>query len=287
MATTWEFRLLAADPENARRAATETFREVDRLERLLSRFVEGSDVWCLNRLPRGEHRRIGDETAACLARAVELQAITDGAFHPGLGSVMDIVRGENTAQDWRATLAAAEDGCLAIDDEHGVVACLEPGFQLDLGAIGKGFTLDFITHMLAEWEIDSALLSAGGSSLLAWGREPWNVRLLGDAIRPDVTLKNIAIGSSGLSVQGDHIVDARRQTRETQHRRAWAFCARAADADALSTAAMVMSADEITAAQQRLDEPSVIVLETVAEGRLAKRIHAQPAGFATALGLTE
>lgn len=285
MATTWEFRVEAEDPEIARRAAVEAFREVDRLERLLSRFVEGSDVWCLNHLQRGGQRRIGDETHACLMRAMEMQEITSGAFDAGLGGVMDAVRKESP--DWKQSLAALGEGCLALDDAQPIVACVEPGFQLDLGAIGKGFALDWARRVLAEWEITSALLSAGGSSILCIGEQPWPIRMLGDFLRTDISLREAAVGSSGKSVKGDHIVDTRRQTRQTLHHRAWAFCTNAADADALSTAAMVMDEAEIGETLRRYAQPAVIVLETIEQSCLVKRIYSEHPDFAAAIGVRE
>ena len=281
MATTWEIQLPAEDRAYAQQAATEAFREVDRLERLLSRFQEGGEIWCVNHLRTGEQLQLSEETHECLLRALRMHEVSNGAFHPGLGGVMDRVRAND---DWSQELGALERGCLALDDHSPLVACVAEGFQTDLGAIGKGYALDRLKVLLNEWGFSQMMLNAGGSSLLGAGMS-WELRLLGDSIRPMIQLKDMAVGSSGTSVQGQHIVDARHGKREARHHRSWAFHREAAYADALSTAALLMESDEIKQMQAALGEPSVVLLETMEGNRLTKRLHASTDDLARELGL--
>lgn len=281
MATTWDIRLPADDRAYARQAATEAFREVDRLERLLSRFQEGGEIWCVNHLRTGEQLQVSEETHECLLRAMRVHEISGGAFHPGLGGVMDCVRDQG---DWKEAIGTLDQGCLVVDEEHPVVACVAEGFRVDLGAIGKGYTLDWLKTLLIEWGMTDMLLNAGGSSLLGAGR-PWELRLLGDSIRPMIKLHDMAVGSSGTSVQGQHIVDIRRGARQSRHHRSWCFHHEAACADALSTAAMLMEPGEIDRMISDLKEPCVILLETLAGHQLSKQLHASSEEMARELGL--
>lgn len=281
MATLWEIRLPAEEEPYARQAAAEAFREVERMENLLSRFREGGDVWCLNHLPAGGELQLSEETAACLTRALEIQTLTNGAFHPGLGGVMDRVR---AGESWEQSLTEINTGCLELAEDSTLVRCTQEGMRLDLGAIGKGFTLERVHALLVEWGFSAMLLSAGGSSVLAAG-QPWEMRLRGDSIRPTVTLRDLAVGSSGSSVQGQHIIDVRRGTRETAHLRSWAICERAADADALSTATLQMEADEIEQTLAAFGAPCVIVLETFQDNRIVRRQFSSSESFAAGIGL--
>ncbi len=94
-----------------------------------------------------------------------------------------------------------------------------------------------------------------------------------------IQLQDMAVGSSGTSVQGQHIVDTRRGTREARHHRSWAFHQEAASADALSTAALLMESAEIEQMLATLAEPCVVLLETMEGNRLTKRLHASGKTF--------
>jgi len=281
MATTWEIRLPSEDQAYARQAAAEAFREVDRIERLLSRFQEGGEIWCVNHLRTGGQLQISEETHECLLRAMKMHEVSGGAFHPGMGGVMDRVRAE---EDWSPELRVLDQGCLVVDEQDPVVACAAEGFQIDLGAIGKGYALDRLRILLEEWGFSRMLLNAGGSSLLGIG-QAWELRLLGDSIRPIIKLQDVAVGSSGTSVQGRHIVDPRRGVREARHHRSWAFHHEAAYSDALSTAAMLMEPEEIARMLADLAEPCVVLLETREGNRLVKRLHVSSDELARDLGL--
>jgi len=77
------FELLVAGEKEiyARSAAQAFFKEIDRLERLFSRFDPGSEISMINRLQPGETLPIGIETYECLKTSFELMVSTGGAFN--------------------------------------------------------------------------------------------------------------------------------------------------------------------------------------------------------------
>ena len=119
--------------------------------------------------------------------------------------------------------------------------------------------------LLREWEIASALLCASTSTLLALdpppGEEGWAAQIGPDAAPQRLKLANRALSASGLAVKGSHIIDTRTGGPAAGRFRAWAVAPTAlrqaqggvslsnaaALADALSTAFMVMSDEEIRA----------------------------------------
>ncbi|WP_438479254.1 FAD:protein FMN transferase [Oleiharenicola lentus] len=229
MATTFQIVIEGATPDYARQASAAAFRELDRLESELSRFVESSDIARINRLGQEAECIIGDDALRCLLDAAQLSALTNRAFDPtylspSSGNVTD------------APL-------FALDPENHLVRSLTPKLTLDLGAFGKGYALDRMGEILAEWEIPRACLQAGGSSVLAVGAASWPM-----TIGPRTAqLRNEATSASGLDVQGAHIADPRRRTAATRARRVWSFASTAAESDALSTAFFVMSDAEVAA----------------------------------------
>jgi thiamine biosynthesis lipoprotein len=122
---------------------------------------------------------------------------------------------------------------------------------IDLGAVGKGYALDQCVQLLAERKISNALLNAGDSTVLGLGappsREGWPVTAGNRELR-EVVLKNNALSGSGFHVKGAHIINPRTK-RPVPFRgdRVWALAPTAALSDAVSTAFMVMSREEIEA----------------------------------------
>ena len=72
MATYFEIIIAGHEHEYARQASAAAFRELDRLENTLSRFIEFSDISRANRLARGESTTIGHDTLECLLIAADV-----------------------------------------------------------------------------------------------------------------------------------------------------------------------------------------------------------------------
>lgn len=238
MATWFEIRIACEDAAYAAQAAQEAFSLIDRLEALLSRYREDSEICQLGRLAPGECMRLAPETAACLRQAAELSALTGGAFDPALGHLRaapGIAADESTPR-----------GRLLLDPQQPLASAEGGPVHLDLGAIGKGFALDLAAQQLREWDLPRAMLVAGGSSLLALdppaGATGWEVGL---SARQSIWIANSALGASGASVKGAHILDPRDGSPAHGYARTWACAQSAAAADALSTAAMLLERDEL------------------------------------------
>jgi len=276
MNTVFEFRIRHADADYARQAAQAAFAEVGRLETNLSRFAEGGDVWRINHAGDGETVVISEECHACLREAVLMAAATQGAFDVSVGEAADLAKQHEAngvngtrkapAARLRAALRRSANALVSLSEDALAVHVRRSGLSIDLGAIGKGFALDRARALLAEWEIKNALLSAGGSSVLAFGtdspgRGGWVVNIAGDKRKTPVTLRDCALGGSGTSEMGRHIIDPRRGGQNYTHARTWALAPTAAAADALSTACMTMTPEEIAPALRGLGKGHAVITE--------------------------
>lgn len=240
MAADWEILVEESVGRYGIDAAREAFREVDRLEKLLSRFVPSSDVSRLAAAGPGDRMRVAPDTAEVLLLARRLRDETLGAFDPGYQG--------------RASGGPSLDDVL-IDPGSCVVELPRGGARLDLGAIGKGYAVDAAVGVLAEWDIPAALVQAGESTAFGMGRladgRRWTIgltdgerdyRQLGVA-----ELADCALSGSGIQEQGRHIVDPRTGERIEKWPAAWSCAPSACIADALSTAFILLGAEEVDA----------------------------------------
>jgi thiamine biosynthesis lipoprotein len=237
MATYFEITVAGHPEAYARQAAAAAFRELDRLEGELSRFVESSDIARANRLAFGKEIAIGDDALECLLLAAGVAESTRHAFDPAYGS------------ERRPELPEGAPAFL-LDPASHVLTSRSSRLHLDLGAVGKGYALDRLAGVLAEWGAESALLNSGGSTALALDQQPesgWPVGLGEGDARRELLLRGAALSGSGLAVKGSHLIDPRTGRPAARTLRAWAHAPDAAVADALSTAFFVMGDEEVAA----------------------------------------
>lgn len=249
MSTWWQVRISGGEAMYASQAAQAAFAVTDRMERLMSRFRDDSEISAIAGLPDGGRRRIPKELFDCLFLASEMEALTSGAFD--VRAAAGISR--EALPRWRLEASELE---ILVDS----APC-----RLDLGAIAKGFTLDRMAEELAEWEIPSFLLMSSGSSILAGdppsGEDGWRVRLGDGEAAREVLLVRRAIGTSGTEMRGSHIIDAATGHASCRHRRSWAISGSAAEADAFSTAWMNMEWEEIGECCARRPDIGAVLLD--------------------------
>ena len=258
MATTFEIFTLYPDNRYAEQAAWAAFDELDRLEAELSRFIENSDVSRINNLAADQWLTVGPDTFECLELCTRLYAETNGAFDITVGHFMDCWLADDKTllepSDEQLDTARRRTGMrlLELDAANVAVRLLGQAVSVDLGGVGKGYAVDKMAELLSEWGLDTALIHAGYSSVFALGSPPdakgWPVTMSNPADRRQTLamlyLCDRALGGSGLQ-KGQHIIDPRAARPVDDNLAAWALAADAATADALSTAFMIMSPDEV------------------------------------------
>lgn len=229
MATVFAVSVHHGNARYAAQAAQAALDEVERIGQRLSRFLPPSDISRLNRAAAGETIVVHPDTLDCLAMAERLRQATGGAFDVAYNSE------SQTTSPPRFQLIIGR--C--------AVRVLNSGLQLDLGGIGKGFALDRAAAILRDWDLRCYKLSAGASTHLVGapppGRPGWSFVLDQPAGPERLMLVDRAISASGIGVRGLHIIDPRNGQPVKRRQRAWALAPTGAEADALSTAFLVMN----------------------------------------------
>ena len=227
-----------ADESIAASAAQACFDRIDALELMLSKFNDTSDVAVIKGLSPGEIAVVSRETIDLLVICAQVCAATAGAFDP--------------------TIDRRNFADLIIDTENCRVS-VKGEVALDFGGIGKGFALDECRKILEgeQFNLHDWLLDAGTSTVLV-SRGPWPLGVggpfKGRTRLPVVeTLSEGALSGSGKEIQGAHIWDVRRGTKETRWEQSWAIAPSGAVADALTTAALSLQPKELQSAADMLD----------------------------------
>ena len=256
MATTFVFRisLPERDAPRAEACLAQCHTLVDDLENTLSEFKPESPLFKLNGAVPFEPISMASEALELLNLSRSLEMSTRGAFSAaakGLGKFDESVRYSLTE---RTAQRLSQDSILSF------------------GAIGKGFALDRVRTQIESWGFQDYLLSAGGSSLVVSGfsalSSPWQIGWSPNGKDSKVLLSHrsglpIALGISGLSEQGMHILDPRAKAPIAPVKSALVSHPSAAYADALSTALFVLGWEEGLATFQTLvQKPSLALLDS-------------------------
>lgn len=280
MGTTFELFIAGKNEAYGRQVSQAVFSEIDRVENLFSRFNPCSEIGQINRLKPGQSLMVGIEIFECIKIASWVQSQTQGAFDINIGSAaksgsdhmpeskksgadINILKQIDLIQTQRGYMVEipARKGM----DENGHV-------DLDLGGIGKGYALDKTLEILSDWSISNALIHGGTSTALAIGypanqglkKKGWPVGIAGswdfEQAPKEFILRNRALSGSGTEVKGKHIFDPRTWRPANGHLAAWASHPSATVSDALSTAFMVMSTEEVRAFCEKNPEVWALVV---------------------------
>jgi FAD:protein FMN transferase len=237
-----QFEIMTSHPDAlyAGQASHEAFCLLDRLEQVLSRFIPNSDISRINR-NRNHPVSCSEDTMGCIQSSIRMENITNGYFNSCLGSPSCTVR-----KDQDSVLDA---DTLELDHEHFRVTLKSRHSFLDLGGIGKGYAVDRMAGLLQDWEIESALVHGGRSTVLVFGshERSWPVSVTDPFLEKEISvirLLNQSLSASGLE-KGLHIINPKTMKPIRPGQAAWALAPTAVESDALSTAFMVMDSAEI------------------------------------------
>ncbi len=178
--------------ERAEEALDAARQQIQDAEALWSVTDENSEIYRANH-SGGQTIQVSEETAAILSFALERAEKTGGALDPTIYPVLE-AWGFTTDQkqvpsDEEIASLLAYVGYSRISLE-GTQLTVPEGMELDLGAVGKGYTADLVTETLAGYGVESAVISLGGN-VQAIGsrpdgsdwrigiREPWGEGNLG------------------------------------------------------------------------------------------------------------
>ncbi|MHB1346019.1 MAG: FAD:protein FMN transferase [Candidatus Humimicrobiaceae bacterium] len=151
--------------------------EAARLEKMLSRFIQESEISMLNRSAGIKLEKLSPDTFKVLRRATALSKYCKGAFDVTVGPLAALwssCRGKRKPPKDSEIMKALHlvDYTLLFLDPCKMTAGLQKqGQSIDLGGIGKGYAGDRFLEVFRKYGISSALTNIGGN-VVALGTKP-------------------------------------------------------------------------------------------------------------------
>jgi len=194
-------------------AAGQALDEVDRIDRLMSHYKAESPLSDINREAASHAVRPPRELFDFIAESVRYSELSSGAFDITVGPLMKawgFFRGDGHMPGDEELSAARHHvggAHVMLNTISKTIRFDEPGVELDLGGIAKGYAVDRVVGMLRRRQIAAALVSAGGSTIYGLGAPPggggWDVMIQDPSdprrIALTVRLKNRALSVAGSS----------------------------------------------------------------------------------------
>lgn len=177
MDTIMDFAVYGGDTEGFFAAAAQ---EINRLENLLSRTRDNSDIARIN---DGETVNVSPETKELLDAALQYSRITDGAFDM---TIAPLVTAWGIHTESPHVLTQEEiDALLPLVGSHhvhmdGSKVSLDEGCSIDLGGIAKGYASQRLAALFQTYDIQGGWVSLGGN-VYTYGTKdddtPWAVAI--------------------------------------------------------------------------------------------------------------
>lgn len=230
-----------------------------------------------------------------LQAAAEIARKTQGAYDPTSAPLIELWRRSRqesripTPGELADTLRRTGIDQVDFNAAGGTVSYRQPGVELNLGGIGKGFALDRLLDLLVESGLQDVLLHGGKSSILAAGANPphdgWPVGvrnpLFPNRRMATLLLRNCGMSTSGAGIQFfrhegkryGHILDARTGIPAEGVLSVTVLAPTAAEADALSTAFFVMGLEKSREYCDNYADVTVLLTPPPTAGRML-RVHA-------------
>lgn len=156
---------ITAYGKNAETALNQAEEKVSELENLWSVTKKNSEIYKINH-SNGESVAVSPETAELIDFSLEISEITGGALDSSIYPVL--TEWGFTTGDYKIPTDEKLSELLEYTDYrkinfNGESVQIPENMQIDLGAVGKGYTGDLITGILEKNGIESALLDLGGN----------------------------------------------------------------------------------------------------------------------------
>ena len=262
MGNHFELSVVAEDETWALECIAAGVREIQRIEKLLTTYDEGSETSLINHNAGELPVPVSKETYQLIERSIRISRITQGAFDITYGSVdrrlwnfdttMQSLPDKETA---RQMVRLINYRNIVLDPENTTVLLKEKGMRIGFGGIGKGYAAERARAVMRERGVTGGVVNASGD-MTAWGYQPdgkpWTIGIVNPNAAGQVfswfSVTDMAMATSGnyekyIIVDGkrySHTINPRTGLPVTGIKSVTILCPNAEIADAMATPVMIM-----------------------------------------------
>jgi len=272
---------VAQTEAQAQEAVTAAFREIHRLEELLSTWIPASELSRVNAAAGRDAIAVSPETFELLMRSMEIAKLTEGGFNIAVGPAVDAwsvtERMRIPPRDELDRLKTIVDPAqIRLDERARTVFLQKPGMRIDVGGIGKGFAADRAAVVMQAAGATAGVVALSGD-IKTFGRMPVGERFRfgiqhprkEGAVLASLELENEAISTAGDyeryferdGVRYHHILDPVTLQPARQCQGVTVIASEGTFADGLDTGIFVMGPERGMALVERLDGVEAVIVD--------------------------
>ena len=235
------------------------------LENKLSKTIKGSDIYNINNSKKDEPIQVSNETAELLQLSKKYYELSNGAFDITLSNISDIwnFKEENKVPPSKEEIQniLKDTGMQYINLNKNIVKKTNSNVKIDLGGIAKGYIADKTAEYLISENVTSAIINFGGNIVTIGSKlnnKPFNIGIQKpfsktNEIIGKVQSKNNTVVTSGIYQRYfeynneiyHHIINPKTgKPAKSGLSSVTIEYSKSADADALSTACLILGEEK-------------------------------------------
>ncbi|MCF8257052.1 MAG: FAD:protein FMN transferase [Flavobacteriales bacterium] len=282
MGSAFAFTAVHSDTVTAQRAIDAAIAEVQRIENVISEWMDGSETSSINRNAGISPVSVSDELIRLIQRSKKISQVSNGYFDISFASIDNIwwfdgrvMPAPDAALVARSVKRIGYEKII-VDPEKGTVFLQDEGMKIGFGGIGKGYAANRAKQVMLDMGVTSGVVNAGGD-LIAWGPQidgkPWSIGIADPKEKTNILawtdVTDMAVVTSG-SYEKFVVIDGKRHGHIIDPKTGWPatgllsvtiFCPDAELADALATTVFVLGKEDGLKLVNHLEDVECILID--------------------------
>ena len=211
MGTIVEITVAAKNERKADEAITAAFKEIDRLEAIMSTYKPESDISRVNAAAGRSPVKVHKDLILAVKKSLQFADLSGGAFNIAIGPAIDlwnVTESEDipTPAELAVIRPLINYRNVIVNENDGTIFLTKKGMRINLGGIGKGIAADYAHDILKTYGISSGIIAVAGD-LHAIGKKPdgskWTIGITHPR-KKDSKVAKVHLQDMSISTSGDY-----------------------------------------------------------------------------------